>query len=88
MGGRVRSPEGETILLDDSAEAVQLVQQEIFASGLLYMKIAELAGVSTSTVGFIAQGQTKWPRLETMIRILGALGWDILATKRSRKAMN
>lgn len=71
--------------LVDSPVALDLVRQELLASKLFYTAIAQRAQVSSSTVSNIASGQTKYPRLETIIRILGGLGWRILAERDEKE---
>jgi DNA-binding phage protein len=70
------------ITLTDSMASIKLVRSEIFRSKRTYIDIARGAGVSGPTVGRIASEQTMWPRLETIIRILGSLGWVITAQRR------
>lgn len=67
--------------LVDSPVAISLLQKELLASHFTYKFIAERAQVAPSTVSNIAIGHTKWPRLETIIRILSALGWRIVAQR-------
>lgn len=68
--------------LTDSLAAIKLVRAEIFRSKRTYRDIAKGAAVSPSTVGNIASEKTHWPRIETVIRVLGALGWVITAQRR------
>jgi transcriptional regulator with XRE-family HTH domain len=68
--------------LVDSPVAIKLLQEELLASHQFYKAIATKAQVSSSTVSNIASGQTRWPRLETIIRILSALGWTVMAQKQ------
>ena len=69
------------VTLVDSPASIRLVQHEILISKQTYKALAAKAQLSHSTVGNIASGQTKMPRLETIIRILGALGWVIQARR-------
>lgn len=73
---------GRVIKVDDGPKTVALVQAEIWRAGANFQKIATDADVSAVTVGNIASGNTQFPRLRTIIRILGALGWDIYAQER------
>jgi DNA-binding phage protein len=70
------------IHLVDSPVALKLVRDELLAYKHTYKAVAAKAQVASSTVANIASGQTKWPRLETTIRILSALGWQITAQRR------
>lgn len=72
------------VTLTDSFAAKKLVQDEVLRSERTYKAIAHDAGVANSTVSNIASGKTQWPRIETIIRILGALGWVIQAQRRGR----
>jgi DNA-binding phage protein len=74
---------GRTIKIDDGPKTVALVQAEIWRAGANYSKIAADADLSVTTVMHIASGTTQYPRLRTIIRLLGALGWDIYAQERS-----
>lgn len=69
------------VTLTDSMASIKLVRDEIFRSKRTYVDIARGASVANSTVSNIASGHTTWPRLETIIRILGALGWVITASR-------
>ena len=73
------------ISLTDSLAACRLVQSEVLRAKLTYTAIANRAGLSTSTVSNIASGRTRFPRIETIIRILGALGWMIVAQRKSQQ---
>ena len=68
-------------LLADSIAATKLIQEEVLRSKLTYTEISRRAALANSTVANIASGQTKLPRLETVVRILGALGWIIQARR-------
>jgi transcriptional regulator with XRE-family HTH domain len=70
--------------LVDSPAAISLLQRELLASKDTYRAIATRAVVASSTVSNIASGTTRWPRLETIIRILSALGWEITARRQSQ----
>ena len=69
------------VTLTDSMAAKRLVQAEILRSKRTYTDIARGANVANSTVSNIAIGHTMWPRIETIIRILGSLGWIITASR-------
>lgn len=73
---------GRQIKIDDGPKTVALVQAEIWRAGANYQKIATDADLSVGTIINIASGTTQFPRLRTIIRILGALGWDIYAQER------
>jgi predicted transcriptional regulator len=74
-GGRARS----LVTLTDSLAACKLVQEEVLRAKLTYTAIGTRAGIANSTVANIASGRTRLPRIETIIRILGALEWAIVA---------
>ena len=71
------------ISLVDSFAACKLVQDEVLRAKLTYNAIASRAGLSNSTVANIASGRTRLPRIETIIRVLGALGWMIVAQRKA-----
>jgi len=68
--------------LVDSPVAIRLLQVELLSAKQTYTAIAAKAQVSSSTVSNIASGVTRWPRLETIIRILSALGWEVVAKRK------
>jgi len=70
------------VTLTDSLAARKLVQDEVLRSKLTYTVIAVKAGLANSTVSNIATGKTIWPRLETIVRVLAALGWVLMAQRR------
>ena len=72
--------------LVDSPVAIKLLQDELLAYKHTYKDVAARAQVASSTVSNIASGVTRWPRLETIIRILSALGWQIMAQRAPRDA--
>ena len=74
--------QGKLIKIDDGPKTVALVQTEIWKAGANFAKIATDADLSVTTVANIASGQTRAPRLRTIVRILGALGWDIYAQEK------
>jgi hypothetical protein len=71
------------VTLTDSYAARKLVQDELLRAKRTYTDIAKAATLSISTVSNIASGNTKWPRIETIIRLLAALGWMIQAQRRA-----
>jgi len=71
------------VTLIDSPASIKLVQRELLRAHRTYTDIAKQAGLAHSTVSNIASGNTRWPRIETIIRLLGALGWVIMAQKRN-----
>lgn len=70
----------ETILLDDAEGVCELLQRELFRF-TTFSEIAARAGVCDQTVARLAYGETKQPRAQTMVRVLKALGWTVLATR-------
>lgn len=77
----IRGRQRPLVHLVDSPVAIKLLQDELLRSKLSYTEIARQSSVSISTVSNIASGTTRWPRLETIIRILGGLGWRIIAER-------
>lgn len=71
------------VQLVDSPVALKLLREELLTSGETYKIVAERAQLASSTVSNIASGATRWPRLETTIRLLSALGWQIIAQRRA-----
>jgi predicted transcriptional regulator len=84
MTNVVRIPHMRSIhVLADSFASMKLVQEEILRSKVTYSELARRAAVASSTVSNIAIGHTKYPRIETIIRILGALDWTIQAVRKT-----
>lgn len=77
LNNRVRS----ITVLTDSFVSMKLVQEEILRSKITYVELAKRAQLANSTVSNIAIGHTKYPRVETIIRLLHALGWVIQAVR-------
>ena len=79
----VKFPKARPLVhLVDSPVALNLLRNEMLASKMFYKDIAAKAQVSGSTVSNIASGKTQLPRLETIIRLLSAMGWTIQAVRR------
>lgn len=72
---------GRSVKLDDGPKTIALVQSEIWASHMNFSQLAAASGLACATIGNIASGETKHPRLATVARILMALGWSITATE-------
>lgn len=70
------------VQLVDSPVALRLLREELLTSGETYKAVAARALLASSTVSNIASGATRLPRLETVIRLLSALGWQIIAQRR------
>lgn len=47
--------------------------------------VAEVAGVAPSTIYFWLDGHTKCPRLDTIVKVAGAVGWEISLEHKSGK---
>ena len=60
----------------DPDEIGPFLAHQIWASKLTYSAIAREAGVSPSTVGHLASGETHSPQYRTVWRVMGALGFD------------
>jgi hypothetical protein len=72
----------EVVELDDGPATIALCQRAIRASTRKYYDIGARSGVCTQTVSNIASGDTRYPRMATVIRILMALGWTITASQQ------
>lgn len=68
------------VKLDDGPATIALCQRAIRTTSMKYIEIASAAGVCPMTVSNIAYGDTKFPRMATVIRILMALGWVVYAS--------
>jgi transcriptional regulator with XRE-family HTH domain len=77
----LRRPSRGPIELDDGPQTIALCQSEIRRSQQKYYEIATRSGVSVQTVSNIASGDTKFPRMTTVVRILMSLGWSLYATE-------
>lgn len=74
----------EVVDLDDGPATIALCQRAIRSSTFKYQDIAQRAGVCSQTVANIAYGDTKFPRMSSVVRILMALDWRIFASKNPR----
>lgn len=72
---------GETVELDDGPATIALCQRAIRSTSMKYGVIADKAGVCPATVTHLAYGDTKVPRMTTVVRILMALGWRVYASR-------
>jgi DNA-binding phage protein len=77
----LRLPTLHRVTLDEGPATVAFVAQEIRLSGLTYQKLAARTGICVATISRIACGDTKLPRMSTVVRIALALGWQIEAVK-------
>lgn len=78
----VKLPRARTLVsLLDSPSTLKLIRDEILRHREGYTALSRKAGIANSTVSNIASGTTRWPRLETVIRLLSALGWTVQATR-------
>jgi hypothetical protein len=73
----------EVVHLDDGPATIALCQRAIRASHRKYLEIGSRSGVCTQTVSNIASGQTKFPHMSTVVRILMALGWSVYASQHN-----
>lgn len=79
----VRLPrQNQIVKLDDGPATIELCQRAIRTSHQKYYEVAMRAGVGVQTVSNIASGDTKFPRMSTVIRILMALGWEVYASDK------
>jgi len=77
----LRLPSEPPVRLDDGPATIALCQRAIRRSHWTYLQIGERAGLCQQTVANIAYGDTKVPRMATVVRILTALGWQVWASE-------
>jgi len=70
---------GQEYSFADIGELCAFVQHEIIASKMKFIRIAEKAGCCPATVGKMAAGETHEPRASTALKILGVLGFELVA---------
>jgi DNA-binding phage protein len=63
---------------DDTKALCDFCAKEIRASKIKYSKLAEKAGVCHSTISKMARGETNFPRANTILEILRALGFNVV----------
>lgn len=73
--------QSQLVKLDDGPATIELCRRAIRASHLKYYEIAQRSGVCVQSVSNIASGDTRFPRMSTVIRILMAMGWEVYASK-------
>ena len=61
---------------------IEEVRQSIFGEHASYSDIAKRTGVSTSTIGNLANGKTMWPRPKTLFPLLETLNLEMRITKK------
>ena len=82
--GRVMTDKVDEFHFEDPMEAVKYVSGKVRQSSLKRKDIATTGSMSSSTVGNMASGQTRYPRFSTMSGILGALGLEVLFRGRRK----
>ncbi len=74
------------IRLKTQKQRATFVRREVRLHGWTINSLAEDAGLCWTTVGRFAQEMTRLPRLDTVIKIFGSLGYDVVFTaKKSDK---
>ncbi len=77
----------EQFELTTSADACVIMQQEMAElmrtqeGRIVFYRLAAVTGLSPQTIRRICYGETHWPRLETSIKLLKALGYRVLAAR-------
>jgi transcriptional regulator with XRE-family HTH domain len=69
------------VVLLNSEATLKHIRDDILRYKVTYKELAEKAQLANSTVSNIAIGHTRFPRLETIIRLLSALGWTMQAVR-------
>lgn len=70
---------GQEFTFADIYELCSFVQGEIVASKMKYARIADKAGCCAQTISHLASGETHEPRASTVLKILAALGFELVA---------
>ncbi len=70
------------IRLKTQKQRATFVRREVRLQGWTINSLAEDAGLCWTTVGRFAQEMTRLPRLDTVIKIFGSLGYDVVFTAR------
>jgi predicted XRE-type DNA-binding protein len=81
IAARAQSARPDEYSFADVYEVCAFLQHEIQAARLKYTEIARRASCAPSTVSNLASGETKQPRAQTMIGILVALGFEVIARR-------
>lgn len=71
----------QIVKLDDGPATIELCRRAIRTSHLKYYEIAQRSGVCVQAVSKIAYGDTRFPRMSTVVRILVAMGWTVYASE-------
>lgn len=74
----------EVVDLADTEAACKLLQRELFVIGRQlngFQQLATKAGLCRVTVIHLAYGDTTQPRFGTVIKLLKALGWTLMARR-------
>lgn len=70
---------GEEITFADIEELCAFVAHVIVSSKMKYVRLAEKAGCCPATISKLAAGETHLPRASTVLNILQALGYQLVA---------
>ena len=73
---------GKIIRLKTQKQRATFVRREIRVQGWNVNQLAEEAELAWMTVHNFAQEITRLPRMETVVRIFGVLGYDVVFTAR------
>lgn len=73
---------GKIIRLKTQIQRATFVRREIRTQGWTVNALAADADLAWTTVDRFAQEETRLPRLETVIKIFGSLGYDVVFTAR------
>ncbi len=71
-----------TIRLNSQKQRAKFADRESRMQGLSIQEIADAAGVCPPTVYKFMDGTTRFPRMETVVGIFGALGYDVVFTAK------
>ncbi len=71
-----------TIRLNSQNQRAAFCRREERMQGLTIANIADEAGLAWQTVQKFLDGVTRFPRMLTVVRIFGALGYDVTFTAK------
>jgi predicted transcriptional regulator len=73
---------GPVIRLRTQIQRARFVWREIQSQGLTCEDVADETGLCGQTVRNFVNEDTKYPRMETVVGIFGALGYDVIFSAR------
>jgi len=86
MNCKLPSNTGGTIRLTNQRQRAAFCRREERLQGLTIANLADETGLAWQTVRRFLDGYTRYPRMETVVLIFGAFGFDVTFTAKRAKS--